>query len=196
MKSAWMFLIGGVCGAAIALLPRAAVHLHAAAHAIRGSQAPVGAERAHTEEKFIFIVHAPMEQAAPLFGADKERVWAPGWDPQFIHPLPATDAEGMVFTVAHDHLKSVWVNTELNLKAGRVQYVYVIPDMLVTVITLRLKSEDNQTRVEVQYDRTALNPEADAHVQHLAKGDRNAGPEWEGQINEYLEKRQGSGKNL
>jgi len=93
----------------------------------------------------------------------------------------------------HDHhLHAVWVNTELNLKDGRVQYVYVIPDVLVTVITLNLKPDGNQTLVEVRYHRTALIPEADAHVQEMAKQDHDAGPEWQTQINQYLEKHPGS----
>jgi hypothetical protein len=42
--------------------------------------------------------------------------------------------------------------------------------------------------VDVQYDRTALSAEADAHVQHMAEQDRTSGPDWEKQVNEYLEK--------
>jgi hypothetical protein len=129
-----------------------------------------------------------MEQVAQLFGAEKERVWAPGWDPHFIHPVPASDEQGMVFAVAHGHLKSVWVNTEFDPKSGRIQYVYVIPDALVTMITIRLTPEGNQTRIEVEYDRTALSAEADAHVRHLAEQDRASGPDWEKQVNGYLQK--------
>jgi hypothetical protein len=102
--------------------------------------------------------------------------------------VPAADEEGMVFTVAHDHLKAAWVNTEFDLKNGRIQYVYMIPDVLVTVITLRLRPEGDHTQVEVEYDRTALSPEADAHVRHMAEGDRTSGPEWEKQVNGYLER--------
>jgi hypothetical protein len=94
----------------------------------------------------------------------------------------------MVFTVAHGHRASIWVNTEFELENGRVQYVYVIPDALTTVITLRLTPQGNETVVEVEYDRTALSAEADAHVQHMAEQDRSAGPEWEKAVNEYLEK--------
>jgi hypothetical protein len=68
-----------------------------------------------------------------------------------------------------------------------VQYVYVIPDALVTVITLRLTLQGQQTHVEVEYDRTALNSEADGHVRRMAEQDRGSGPEWEKQINGYLE---------
>jgi hypothetical protein len=192
MKGSWLFVLGAASGAALMLLPKAAMHLHAATHAFRGDTASTSASRTHTEEKFVFTAHAPMEQVAPLFGADKERVWAPGWDPQFIYPLPAADAQGMVFSVAHHHLHTIWVNTELNLKDGRVQYVYVIPDALVTAITLNLAPKGNQTLVEVHYHRTALTPEADAHVREMAAQDRASGPEWEQQINQYLEKRPGS----
>jgi hypothetical protein len=78
------------------------------------------------------------------------------------------------------------VNTQFDLKNGRIQYVYVIPDALVTVITLQLKPDGDQTHVEVAYDRTALSAEADSHVHHMAEGDRNSGPEWEKQVNDYL----------
>jgi hypothetical protein len=189
MKGAWLVVIGAVCGAALALLPRAAEHLHAALHGMHDGQATSGKSRAHTEVKFVFTAHAPLEEVAPLFGADKERAWSPNWDPKFIHPLPATDQQGMVFTVAHDHLKSVWVNTEFDQKNGRIQYVYVIPDALVTVIKLQLTPEGNQTHVEVEYLRTALSAEADAHVQHMAKQDRTSGAEWEKAVNGYLEER-------
>jgi len=184
MKGPWLFVIGAVCGAVVGLLPRAAMHLHNT----HGGETMSGTGRAHTEEKFVFTARAPMERVAPLFGADKERVWSAKWEPQFIYPLPAKDAQGMVFTVAHGHLASVWVNTEFDLKNGRVQYVYVIPDALATVITLRLAPEGNETRVEVEYDRSAMNAEADTHVRHLAEQDRSAGAEWEKAVNEYLEK--------
>jgi hypothetical protein len=188
MKGALLFVVGAVCGVVAMEIPRVVTHLHAALHGAHGGAASSGAERAHTEERFAFTARAPMEEVAPLFGADKERVWAPGWNPQFVHPLPAADEPGMVFTVAHDHLKAAWVNTEFDTKNGRMQYVYVIPDAMVAVITLQLRPQGNTTQVEVEYDRTALSVEADAHVRHMAEGDRTSGPDWEKRVNGYLEK--------
>jgi hypothetical protein len=188
MRGAWLFVAGVICGAVAMAIPRVVTHLHSALHGRHGSAASPGAKRVHTEEKFVFTARAPMDEVAPLFGADKERVWAPGWNPQFVHPMPAADQQGMVFTVAHDHLQAAWVNTEFDMKNGRVQYVYMIPDALVTMITLQLTPEGNQTRVEVEYDRTALSAETDAHVRHMADGDRTSGPDWEKQVNEYLER--------
>ena len=186
MNRIGIFAIGLVCGAALLALPRIAGHLR---HVVRGHGMEATANgRVHTEEKFSFVAQGPMERVMPLFGADKERVWSPGWHPEFVYPSPATDVRGMVFTVTHDHLQSVWVNTELDWKGGRAQYVYLIPDALVTVITLTLKPEGDGTRVEVEYDRTALSPETDSHVRHMAEGDRSSGPDWEKQINAYLSK--------
>jgi hypothetical protein len=186
VKGPWLFVLGIVCGAAAMAAPRVAMHLHAA---LRGHGDTASSGRVHTEEKFAFTALGRMEDVAPLFGADKERVWSPGWNPKFVHPVPAADEEGMVFAVAHDHLKAAWVNTEFDLKNGRIQYVYMIPDALVTVITLRLQPQGDHTQVEVEYDRTALSAETDAHVRHMADGDRTSGPEWEKQVNGYLEER-------
>jgi hypothetical protein len=191
MKGPVLFALGVVCGVVVMALPRIATHLHAAWRARHESGSTFGSGRTHTEEKFTFTAHGSLEQVAPLFGADKERVWAPGWNPQFIYPLQAADQQGMVFTVAHGHRKSAWVNTELDLKNGRIQYVYVIPEALVTVITIRLTPDGKQTRVEVAYDRTSLSAEGDAHVRQMAEQDHKAGPEWEEQVNEYLKKSEG-----
>lgn len=194
MKSSWLFVSGAVCGAAVsAVLPRVAIHLHETASQITGGiHSPTAAIRAHTEEKFAFIAHAPMEEVAPLFGAKQERGWSPHWDPQFIYPLPAADAEGMVFAVKHGGRSSIWINTDFDVKNGRVQYVYIIPDTMTTVITIRLKSEGSLTNAEVQYDRTALTAEAETLVRRMAEQDRRAGPFWEAQMNGYLERRKGS----
>lgn len=187
MKGAGVFAIGFVAGIAAMVAPRLAgvdlvAHLHH--HFATGQNSPL----AHNETKFEFVANGTLDRVAPLMGADRERVWAPGWNPHFIFPKPVTDQQGMVFTVAHGPYRVPWVNTEFDLKAGRVQYVYVIPDTLITVITIRMTPQGDKTHVAVEYDRTALETQANDHVQKLAEHDRKAGPEWEEQINGWLAK--------
>lgn len=143
---------------------------------------------AHTRESFTFTVHAPLNEAAPLFGAYQERGWAPDFHPHFLHPLPARDVQGMVFTVSHGERTAYWVNTELDLENGRVHYSYVIPDIVATALFINLTPDGNNTRVDVTYERTSLSAQGDARVQQLAAGDRTAGPKWQTQINAYLER--------
>lgn len=146
----------------------------------------MAARALHTREQFAFVANAELKVTWPLFGADKERVWAPDWQPVFIWPKPSVDLQGMVFKVRHADATAVWVNTVLDRDAGRIQYVYVIPDVLVTVITLDLKEVGTSTHVDVIYERTALDVAANHRVSVMAANDRLAGAEWSRQINDYL----------
>ena len=144
---------------------------------------------AHTRTEFSFTVDAPFKQVAPLFGAHEERKWADGWDPQFVYPIPARDQQGEVFRVAHGQQSSVWINTALDLGAGHIQYAHVLNDVMATLIDIHASRQGpEKTAVVVVYERTALTPEANEHVQHSAKGDENAGKEWGEAMNAYFAK--------
>jgi hypothetical protein len=141
----------------------------------------------HLRAAFTFVVPASYAVAFPLFGADKEREWSPGWAPAFVHPAPARDTAGMVFTVAHGGTHSVWVNTAFDAETGHVQYVYVVPGALATLIDIHVRSLDSaSTSVSVAYERTALVPEVNDHVRALSAHDAASGPEWEGQVRDCL----------
>ena len=142
---------------------------------------------AHTRNEFSFTVDAPFEQVMPLFGADEERKWAEHWNPQFVYPTPARDREGMVFKIAHGDRTATWINTAFNLSGGHVQYTYVLSDAMATLIDIHATREGaHKTSVKVVYERTALIPEANEHVQHFAKQDEGAGKEWQDAMNSYF----------
>jgi hypothetical protein len=145
----------------------------------------------HASNSFTFTVNAPLRDAAPLFGPEGERAWAgEDWDPQFVFPVPARDTEGAVFTLRHGEHTAVWVNTIFDLSAGRMQYVYVLGDLLVTTIDVRLRAIDAaHTKVDVTYVRTALRPEANEHVAAMGEHDSEQGKVWEHDIDAYLQRR-------
>jgi hypothetical protein len=142
----------------------------------------------HVSTTFDLVVHAPFEKTAPLFGPEGERAWGgKHWNPEFIHPQPAADVEGAVFTIQHGPYKAVWVNTLFDLDARHFQYVYFLPDLMVTVIDVRFKPvSPGATAVNVVYTRTALTPEGNEHVTAMSQGDKAAGPEWQKSIDDYL----------
>ena len=140
----------------------------------------------HTREQFSLAANASFDVAWPLFGADKERAWAADWQPVFLWPEKPFDQEGMVFKVAHGERSAVWVNTAFDRTARRIQYVYVIPDVVVTVITLKLKPARRATHIDVVYERTALAVSANDIVRDMAARDRVADKEWSQQINAHL----------
>jgi hypothetical protein len=141
---------------------------------------------AHRRSQFEFIVGAPYELVAPLFGADKEKVWAEGWDPHFIHPQPARDEPGAVFTVHNGH-SSVWINTIYDLQTGHFQYAYFVAETMVTWIDIHVQRlTTSSTKVDVVYERTAIQPTANEHVEQLADHDQTQGPEWESALQNYI----------
>jgi hypothetical protein len=149
----------------------------------------------HTRNEFAFTVDAPFEQVVRLFGAHEERKWAADWNPQFVYPTPARDQQGEVFKVAHGQHSSVWINTALDLTAGHIQYAYVLNDAMATLIDIHATRQGAQkTAVTVVYERTALIPEANEHVQHFAKGDEQSGKEWGDAMNAYFAKGGKAGK--
>ena len=122
------------------------------------SQSPVAQKLLHTSTSFDLTVHASYAKTAPLFGPEGERAWAgKHWNPVFMHPQPAADVEGAVFTIQHGNLKAVWVTSAFDADARHFQYVYFLPDLMVTVIDVRFKPEGaSSTAVHVVYTRTAL----------------------------------------
>ncbi len=145
------------------------------------------ADPAHTREEFSFVVSAPYAEVFPLFGADEERKWAAGFEPQFVHPLPARDQQGMVFTTTQEGLDRVWTNTVFDRDTGHVQYVYWIADVMVALIDIHVTSTGaHQTRVDVAYERTALREEANEQVLRMAHADANSGPKWAEAIDSHL----------
>ena len=149
----------------------------------------------HVRNEFEFTVQAPYRTVAPLFGPEGERAWAAGhWDPHFLYPQPARDIQGAVFTVHHGHHHAYWINTSFDMDARHFQYVYVIPEAMVVLIDVRFSEIDPaNTKVNVAYERTALNPEANEHVKELGNSDRENGKEWGTAINDYLAKQKVAG---
>jgi hypothetical protein len=170
-----IFFLGAVTGAGAAFL-----HLRAS----HSSGKPV----VHVENEFEFIANGPYKTVAPLFGAYGERAWAGDhWKPQFLYPVPAGDVEGEVFTVAHGHLWSTWVNTAFDLDAGHIQYVYVIPDAQAVLIDIHLtQNNPENTGVKVVYERTALSADFNDRVSEQGRKDKESGKEWETAINAAL----------
>jgi|CZKL01.1.fsa_nt_gi hypothetical protein len=147
--------------------------------------------RMHLETSFDVVVHASYAETAALFGPEGECAWAgKHWDPQFIHPSPARDIEGAVFTVKHGPLSAVWVIATHDTDGRHFKYVYFIADLMVTTIDVRFTPIDTATtQVYVTYARTAMTPEGDEHVVAMNSADKNSGKEWQSGINSYFANR-------
>ena len=142
----------------------------------------------HVRDGFELTVHAPLKSATALFGAHGERVWAGSeWDPHFFWPQPEQDKEGAVFTEGED--QTPWVMTAFDLEGGHVQYVFFVGRLLATVLDIHLAPlGPTETKVTVVYEWTALKPDANDHIQHMAEAHRRMAKHWETAINDALQK--------
>ena len=150
---------------------------------------------AHVSNSFRFVVPAPLNRAATLFGPEAERCWAgQHWNPEFLYPQPGRDIQGAVFTVQHGPHKSIWINTLFDLANGRLQYVSFIPGVLIFTVDVQLTSiNPSATHVDVTYARTALDALANAEVQALGERDRESGPDWQKAIQACLSEQSQNG---
>ncbi len=144
----------------------------------------------HVSNTFAFDLQESQEQVASLFGAHRERLWAEGWDPQFIHPYPAEDRQGSVFRVQRDDGESTWITTIFEPEQGHIQHVYFIPGVMVVLIDIRLSPvPDSGSHVQVRYERTALSAEMNNHIREQGNKDAKSAEEWRTSIEGYFERR-------
>lgn len=142
-------------------------------------------------QSFTLRLHAPVAEALPLFGPVREAEWAPHWQPTFLHPPGGAQVEGAVFTVSAAHNSgSLWVLTEYDLEAGRISYVTIVPDRVLTEIKIRAVPDGpHACRVRVTYRKSALAAEGNEVVEQMdAAWAVQQPPHWEAAINAVLDK--------
>jgi hypothetical protein len=164
--------------------------------AMAGLAAPVFSQTApapqepclHIRNAFHLTVNASYEATTPLFGPLGERGWlGEEWNPIFLYPQPAKDEEGSVFTVSRGLYHSVWVNTLFDKVQRHFQYVYFVPDLMVTVVDVNFKPAGaNSTSVDVVFTRTAITAKGNELVTEVSESDKSAAERWRLKIDNYL----------
>lgn len=146
------------------------------------------------ERTFRLHLNAPPAAVFPLFGPKLESLWAPEWQPRFIHPGDGeVDRHGAVFIVPADDERpeSTWVMTAYEESEGRVEYVYVAPEHNVTQIWIRVTpAGGSASDVAVTYRRTALSEAGNLFVERFVATVEEMGAHWEQSINGYLDRSQ------
>lgn len=100
-----------------------------------------------------FVLAASLEQVMPLFTAEGERAWAPGWDPSY--PDSSVHEAGLVWTTAGPPL-TTWVTVQAD--DSQVRYARVAEGDSAGTVTVSCRAVDGGTEVTVSYDLTPLSP--------------------------------------
>jgi hypothetical protein len=135
--------------------------------AMAQNQAP--ADDGHLSTTMTFVLKAPVQKAAPLFTPAGMQCWLGGpMHAEFLYTQAPANEAGSVFTMRQGPQKSVWVNTLLDAKGGRMQYAMFLADTMVTIVDVRMISDGKDaTRVELTHTVTALNADARAALKSM-----------------------------
>jgi hypothetical protein len=99
-----------------------------------------------------FTLPAPVERVRPLFTAEGERAWAPGWDPEWADDDHAHEV-GEVWTTTGPPA-TTWVTVETG--TDLVRYARVAPGDSAGLVSVSCLPELEGTTVTVDYDLSAL----------------------------------------
>jgi hypothetical protein len=111
-----------------------------------------------------FHLDVTPQRAFPLFTAQGERLWAPGWEPEML----SGDVErGSVFrTRSHDQTV-VWIVSAYDADLRRVSYARLVDGMNMGLVDVACDADRDGTRVTVRYTLTPLSEVGERKVAHL-----------------------------
>lgn len=134
-----------------------------------------------------FHVPAPCAQVFPLFTAEGERAWAPGWEPEI---LSGGRERGSVFRTRTPERETVWVVTDYRPEQTQVSYARLAQGSNMGLVDVRCREANGGSEVSVTYTLTGITPEGAAFVQAFLEPARYTAfiEEWREAIQAYLEK--------
>jgi MOSC domain-containing protein YiiM len=135
----------------------------------------------------LHVARAPAD-AFVYFTPDGERLWVPGFDPEYLHPLSGEQGPGAIFTTTHGSEETLWMVLRFSPDEGVAEYARVTPGSRRGTVRVSLQAAgERSTRATVSYDLTAL---ADKGDEVLAAMTQNAYEDmladWQRRIGEAL----------
>lgn len=111
--------------------------------------------------KETFRMDQPVEILFPLFSAEGEKLWVPGWDYTNISGSDSMHEDFIFLTKHQDHASTdadtIWLVKSYDPDLNFVQYYKVDPGQKVGLITVQCVQVDSAiTDVTVTYEYTAL----------------------------------------
>jgi len=144
-----------------------------------------------------FYVDAAIDMVFPLFGAEAEARWAPGWRAEWIYPSheqaqTSSPERGWVFkTDGGTPEERIWYVEAFSEAAHEAVYLVLWPDKMVVRIEVKSRPQPGGTFTTVEYDFRGLSAEGNRLIKK-----RTANPndftmemnQWAEQISSYLRK--------
>ena len=119
-----------------------------------------------------FTMAQPIEALFPLFSAEGEKLWVPGWDYENIMDKKELHEDYIFLTKTHDHAaaQAIWLVKRYEPARHFVQFYKVEPQEKVGIITVKCTElGSSQTQVTVTYQYTGLSPKGETFIQDFTQ---------------------------
>lgn len=114
-----------------------------------------------------FRINQPIDRLFPLFSAEGEKLWVPGWDYKNIMGSTELHEDYVFLTKNHDHASTdaIWLVKRYDPKVHLVQFYKVEPEDKVGIVTVQCeKIEKGLTQIEVSYEYRGLTRKGDEFI--------------------------------
>jgi hypothetical protein len=111
----------------------------------------------------IFHLDAPVARVFPLFTAEGERAWAPGWKPRI---LSGGEERGSAFITAdHNDATVTWIVTDYRPADGRASYARLVRDLNIGLVdVICAPAAGGGTDISVRYTLTPVSAAGESSV--------------------------------
>ena len=109
-----------------------------------------------------FRLEAPLARVFPLFTAEGERSWAPGWEPLMLSG--AVERGSAFSTRAHSGIETTWIVADYRPAEGKVSYARLAQGSNIGLVDVTCTEEGGGTIVTVRYTLTGVSEQGRAFV--------------------------------
>jgi hypothetical protein len=138
-----------------------------------------------------FEINQPAKELFPLFSAEGEKLWVPGWGYENIMGVTDLHEDYVFVTRSHDHAATdaIWIVKRYEPEDYLVQFYKVEPGEKIGVIEVKcFKLSEIRTKVQVTYEYIGLSAAGNRFVSNFSEADYNAFiAEWESLLVKYFE---------
>ena len=117
-----------------------------------------------------FQISQPIDVLFPLFSAEGEKLWVPGWDYENVMGTSDLHEDYFFLTKNHDHASTdaIWLVKRYKPESYFVQFYKVEPEDKVGIITVQCTIvNESLTQVEVSYEYIGLSKKGDGFIENF-----------------------------
>jgi hypothetical protein len=142
-----------------------------------------------------FSINQPIEILFPLFSAEGEKLWVPGWGYENVMGSNNLHEDYIFLTQSHDHAssKAIWLVKRYDPNAHFVQFYKVEPDDKVGIISVTcFQKDESKTEVEVTYHYIGISEKGNDFIKQFTSEEYTKFiGEWEKLLLMYFESKNG-----